>query len=119
MPKLNISTHNLTLATVESKVTACQQGWLDWGIGAGPEDFRSTHPRQRTPSWRSQSLCTGYVAVRFTHSLLAIGKVAVTLALEGDAWQLSLCVCVWEREGAVISDNRMWSGNEEEKAEFY
>lgn len=26
---------------------------------------------------------------------------------------------VCEREGAVIGDNAMWSGNTEEKAEFY
>lgn len=31
----------------------------------------------------------------------------------------ALPVCVREREGAAIRDNRMWSRNTEEKAEFY
>jgi len=44
----------------------------------------------------------------------------MTLAPEGVAWQLSLCVCEREkREGAAISDNRIWRGNTREKAEFY
>lgn len=43
----------------------------------------------------------------------------MTLAPEGAAWQLFLCVREREREGAAIRDNRMWSRNTEEKAEFY
>lgn len=42
----------------------------------------------------------------------------MTLAPEGAAWQL-FSVCEREREGAAIRDNRMWSRNIEEKAEFY
>lgn len=37
----------------------------------------------------------------------------------GESCLAAFPLCVREREGAAIRDNRMWSRNIEEKAEFY
>lgn len=118
VPSLNMSIHSFALATAEYMWLAASRedptgvGGAS-GLQPGSSGTGDSEVTQVIPVGRVLGSAIYLVPPSNLNSSHGVGSRECCLAA------FPVCVCVWEREGAVISDNRMWSGNTEEKAEFY